>query len=205
MHPSGRFPRRGRSAYRGRPNAHRARTPIGRLQTYNQPNGPLRWSGGGRKEPAVITHQQQRAQRGASERRIEPPSPDALFESGFYIPFNEVPLGTTGGAQVLANGNLAMSWLDSSFEGSVDAKDVPGPARARVGLNGAVTMEFALEAGADVSDSFRLALVGLPPFTIEPVTVSPFVQVKLDFAATAETAGRVSVVAPFHIGSGFLF
>jgi hypothetical protein len=153
----------------------------------------------------VITNQQRCPQPGASERRIEPPSPGALFESGLYIPFNEVPLGTTGGAWVLANGNLAMSWVESSFEGSVDANDVPGPARACVGLNGAVTIEFALEAGADVSDSLRLALVGLPPFTIEPVTVSPFVQVKLDFAATAEAAGRVSVVAPFHIASGFSF
>ena len=61
-------------------------------------------------------------------------------------------------------------------------------------------------AGADVSTSLRLALLGLPPFSAGPgIEVSPFVQVKVHFDATADTDGRISVVAPFRIGSGFFY
>lgn len=138
-------------------------------------------------------------------QRIELPLADLPFQDGFYLPLNDVLLATTGGGPVIANGNIAMSWVDSQFEGSVDANDQPGPARARIGLDGVVTLEFALDAGAEVADSLRLALVALPPLVIEPITVSPFVQVAVHVAATADAAGVVSVVAPFHIGSGFSF
>lgn len=58
------------------------------------------------------------------ERVVALPVPAAGFESGFYLPLNDVVLGDADGAQVIANGNLAVSWLDSSFCGTVDADGV---------------------------------------------------------------------------------
>jgi hypothetical protein len=40
-----------------------------------------------------------------------------------YLPLNDVPLGEPVGAQAVANGNLAVSWLEPTFEGMVDAAD----------------------------------------------------------------------------------
>jgi hypothetical protein len=82
---------------------------------------------------AIDKDQLRRGRSCRVERRIEPPPSDAVFESGFYIPFNDVPIGDSGGPQVVANGNLAVSWVGSSFEGSVDENGEPEQSRARVG------------------------------------------------------------------------
>ena len=145
-----------------------------------------------------------RLRRMPTERRLELPL-DTAFESGFYIPIDDVELGASRAARVVANGNLSVSWVDSTFTGSLDANDEPQDAGARVGLRGAVTVELGLEAGADVASTLRLAHVALPPFDFDAIHIAPFVQVRLHLAAGADTDGRVSVVAPFGVRTGFAF
>jgi len=48
--------------------------------------------------------------RAAVDRVIDLPPPGVGFQSGVYVPLNDVVLGDTGGAQAVLNGNLAVSW-----------------------------------------------------------------------------------------------
>lgn len=139
----------------------------------------------------------------STDRAIALPVPDAGFHSGLYLPFNHVILGDPDGARVIANGNFAVSWLDSTFDGVVDADGELQTVDAGVGLNGAVTVELAVDRGGELAGSLRLAMIPLPPFTVGSATVSPYVQVKLHLEGTADAGARVSVVAPFHIDSRF--
>jgi hypothetical protein len=76
---------------------------------------------------------------------------------------------------------------------------------AGVGLSGAATLEIALAAGADISGTVQLVLVPLPSFTVGgSITVSPFVRIAAHVGATVDADARISIVAPFAIGSGFL-
>jgi len=75
---------------------------------------------------------------------------------------------------------------------------------AGISLSGAATLELAVAAGAGVSGAVRLALIPLPTFTVGgSITVSPFVQITAHVGVTADADGRVSVVAPFGLASGF--
>lgn len=139
------------------------------------------------------------------ERTLGPPPPDAVFESGLYLTLDQVEITEAGGAPVVLNGNLALSWVKSTFEGTLDANSELENASARVGLHGAVTLELAMNAGADVAGSLRLAVIPLPPFTVGEITVSPFIQVRLHLIAGADADARLGLVAPFRFGSGFAF
>jgi hypothetical protein len=79
-------------------------------------------------------------------------------------------------------------------------------ARAGVALRGAATLDLAVDAGADTAGLLRLAMIPLPPISAGPsIEVSPFVEVRLHLAASADVDARISVVAPFRLGSGFAF
>lgn len=147
--------------------------------------------------------QQNRRRPASAERAVALPVPDAGFHSGFYLPLKDVVLGDADDAQVIANGNLVVSWLDSTFDGTVDAYGELQTVDAGVGLNGAVTIELAVDRGGELAGSLRLAMIPLPPFTVGSVTVSPYVQVKLHLEGTADAGARVSVVAPFRISGRF--
>jgi hypothetical protein len=139
------------------------------------------------------------------ERQLEPPATDAVFESGLYLPLDQIELAEAGGAPLVVNGNLAVSWVDSTFSGTV-ADDQLEQAGAGVPLRGAATVELAMDAGAEVAGSLRLALIPLPSLPVPPsIEVFPFVDVSLDVAASADADARISVVAPFRLGAGFAF
>ncbi len=140
------------------------------------------------------------------ERSLEPPAPEAVFQDGIYLPFDRFALTEADGAAVVLNGNLSLSWVDSTFEATLDdcAEELE-EAAAHVGLRGAVTLELAMDADADVAGSLRLAVVPLPPFTIGAITVSPFITVRLLLTAATDADVRFGLVAPFEFGSGFAF
>jgi hypothetical protein len=139
------------------------------------------------------------------ERQLEPPATDAVFESGLYLPLDQIELAEAGGAPLVVNGNLAVSWVDSTFSGTV-ADDQLEQAGAGVPLRGAATVELEMDAGAEVAGSLRLALIPLPSLPVPPsIEVFPFVDVSLDIAASADADARISVVAPFRLGAGFAF
>jgi hypothetical protein len=135
-----------------------------------------------------------------------------VFERGFYVPFDQVELAEVGGAAVTLNGNVALSFANSTFAATLNEPTEPDDdpeldeASAQVGLRGAVTLELSLEAGAEITGSLNLAVVPLPAFTVAgEITVSPFVRIRLHLTAAADAAARISLVAPFRFGSGFAF
>jgi hypothetical protein len=96
--------------------------------------------------------------------------------------------------------------VGSTFDGSLDDDEQLERARAGVALRGAATLELAVDAGADTAGLLRLAMIPLPPISAGPsIEVSPFVEVRLHLAASADADARISVVAPFRLGSGFAF
>ena len=132
------------------------------------------------------------------------PAPDEGFQNGFYVPFNDLVLGNIDDAQVVANGNLAVSWAGSTFDGTLEANDELDTFEAGVGLSGAVTIELGVEAAGDLSGTLQLATIPLPPFGIGPsIEVSPYAQVRLRLHGSADAGARVSMVAPFRIGTSF--
>lgn len=140
----------------------------------------------------------------AMSERFDIPTPNvSSFQSGFYLPLNDVPLGKPNGAQLLANGNVAVSWADSSFAGEVDQNGVLVDFDAGIGLNGAVTLEFAVDQGGDLSSTMQLATIPLPPLTFGDVVVTPWARVKVILSGSADAGAVVSVVAPFRIDTDF--
>src|SRR5262245_17675987 len=65
---------------------------------------------------------------------------DVGFWMGVYHPFNNVILAERDDIQLVANRNLSLSFADSDFEGTLDANSELDTFRARVGLDGAMTM-----------------------------------------------------------------
>jgi hypothetical protein len=129
---------------------------------------------------------------------------DEGFWMGIYHPLNNVVLAERDGIQLVANGNLALSFADSNFEGTLDANNELDTFRAQVGLHGALTMEVAVEGSGDLDSVLDLSTIPLPSFDVSPaVTVTPYVQMRLLLTGTAAAAARVSVVAPFRVGAAF--
>jgi hypothetical protein len=131
--------------------------------------------------------------------------PEGPFESGIYFPLDQVEIAASDAASGVLNGNLALSWVGSTFEGTLDDEQQPERASAHLALRGALTLELALSAGADLACSLRLVTVPLPSFDILGVTVSPFLQVGVHLTGSADADAVLSLVLPFDLGSGFSF
>jgi hypothetical protein len=145
-----------------------------------------------------------------SEEVVEPSTvswatvvPYTGFEQGFYLPVNDLLLVDQAGIQVVANGNVALSFAGSQFEGTLDGNDELDDFRADVGMNGAITLEISVEGAGDLTSELPLFTLRLPQVTFGPVTVTPFAQGRLLLGGTADADARVSMVAPFHVGSSF--
>ena len=135
---------------------------------------------------------------------VSPLIADEGFWMGVYHPLNNVIMAEADGIQVVANGNLALSFADSNFEGTLDANNELDTFRANVGLDGALTVDVAVEGSGALDSALDLATIPLPPINVSAVvTVTPYVQMRLLLSGTAAATARVSVVAPFHVGAAF--
>ena len=94
-----------------------------------------------------------------------------------------------------------MTWVRSTFEGEENGGEA-GPATARVALRGAATLELS-SPRAWSRHSAQAGGAPLPAFLFGPITVTPHLQFRLHVAASADAAGRVSIVAPFQVSAGF--
>jgi hypothetical protein len=111
----------------------------------------------------TMTHTFARVERvDETEHEILPPLLDTPFEQGVYLPLNGIELAEIGQASVVVNGDLAVSWVGSTFTGEVDEDGEPRDADVRVQLRGAAAFELAVAAGADVAGVLQLATIPLP-------------------------------------------
>ena len=125
------------------------------------------------------------------------------FDQGFYLPVDDLVLVDTGGLQVVANGNVALSFAGSQFDGSLDQNDQLDDFEADIGLNGAVTLEISVEGAGDLASELDLFTLALPGFPIGPVDVTPFAKGRLLLTGTADADARMSMVAPFRASGSF--
>jgi hypothetical protein len=125
------------------------------------------------------------------------------FEQGFYLPVNDLILVDQAGIQVKANGNVALSFANPHFEGTLDVNDELDDFEADLAMNGAITLEISVEGAGDLTSELDLFSLRLPTFAIGPVDVTPFAQGRLLLDGTADASARVSMVAPFRVGGSF--
>lgn len=129
------------------------------------------------------------------------PLPAGGFHDGFYAPIDNLPIGDPGDASVVANGNVALTWAGSTFEGTIDEENKLESFESDIGLTGAITMELAAETAGDLGGTLELASLALPPFEMGTVIVTPYIGVNLRLSGHA--GAQISMVAPFDIGTAF--
>ncbi len=134
-----------------------------------------------------------------------PSTTGSEFEQGFYVPFDNLPIADQGAASVVANGNLAVSWSGSQFDGALDTDDQLDSFDSAVGLRGALTLELAAETAGAVGGVLELLSVPLGAFTTGPATVTPYLGVNVRFSGDAEAGAKLSVVAPFDASAAISF
>ncbi len=146
---------------------------------------------------------------GASEPTLEAESvgieasalmtPAGDFESGVYVPIDELALASWNGAQVVANGNAALSFVAPTFDGALDEDGNVSNFSSAINVRGAVTLELKVDAAGDFEDEIPVLLLApLPAFSVGPhLVVTPYVSTTVHLTGSAEGTSRVSVVAPF--------
>ena len=131
---------------------------------------------------------------------VDLPLPTGGFQDGVYVPIDEQVLGDgSGGAQVVANGNLSVTWAGSDFAATFDENDELERIDTDLGLRGAITLELSAETAGGLEDTLEVLTVPLTQFVVGPLTVTPYLGVNLRISGQAEAGAQVSVVAPFDV------
>ena len=137
---------------------------------------------------------------------LDVPTPSITgFHDGVYVPIDDLLVGEQGDASVVANGDLAVTWAGSHFEGTVDSDEQLASFGSDVGLRGAMTLELAAATGGDVGGTLELLSVPLSAFEVGPAVVTPYLGVDVRFSGHADAGAQVSVVAPFDASAAFSF
>jgi hypothetical protein len=128
----------------------------------------------------------------------------AEFESGIYVPFNDVPVISQDGAAGLVNGNAAIAFVAPTFAGVLDDDGAVASFSSTIHARGAVTLEIRLEAGGGFSGEIPLPTIPLAAFPVGGnIIVTPYLYPTVNYSGTADTASRLSVVAPFETSVEF--
>ena len=135
-------------------------------------------------------------------RAVAQDPPPGGFHSGLYVPIDELPLGDPGDAVVTANGNLALTWADSDFGGTVVEGELES-FDAGLDLRGALTLELSAATGGDLGGEFPIATVPVGVIDAGPFQVIPYVGVVVRLDGHADAGAQMSVVAPFDVGAAF--
>ena len=123
------------------------------------------------------------------------------FQDGFYVPIDDVVLGDAGDASVVANGNLAVTWVGSRLEPTFNEDDALTEFDSDLGLRGALTLELAADTTGDLDGSLEVLTVPLTPFEAGPVIVTPYLGIDVRFAGHADAGAELSLVAPFDVSA----
>ena len=150
--------------------------------------------GGGEGRPDVDVVSSTRSALGLS----------AGFESGYYLPFNNVLLASADGAKAVANGNAALTFIEPVFDGTLDENDQLATFSSTINLRGALTLEVRVDAAGEFSESIPLPPTVLPAFQVgQHIVVTPYAFTTLNFGGTASATASASVVAPFEASVAF--
>ena len=118
------------------------------------------------------------------------------IENGLYLPFDDVPIVSTSGADLLLNGSAVIGTPEAGFSLSSDSLI------ANLTIEGAFTAELL----ANASGSFQQG-VALPTAILPPIQVTPLVQIQPVMFLGAEVSGNAaagmttSLVQRFEIGT----
>ena len=132
---------------------------------------------------------------------VELPMDVGGFQDGVYVPLDDVLLGESGGAAVVANGNLALTWsgseLDTRARRGRRARVVgvrPRPARCRHAGS-------ARCAAGEFDEVLEVLEVPLGSFPAGPAEVTPHLGLNVRISGAAQAGAQLSVVAPFDVGA----
>ena len=77
------------------------------------------------------------------------------FQDSLYMPIDDVVLGDSGDATVVANGNLAVTWAGSTLDPSFDEDDVLTDFDSDLGLRGASPLSWRPRQQATSTTAWR--------------------------------------------------
>jgi hypothetical protein len=123
------------------------------------------------------------------------------FQDGLYMPIDDVVLGESGDASVVANGNLAVTWAGTGLRPTLDEDGALTEFDSDLGLRGALTLELAAETAGDLDGTLEVLTVPLAEFPAGPVTVIPYLGIDVQFSGHAEAGAQLSLVAPFNVSA----
>ncbi len=122
------------------------------------------------------------------------------FQDGLYVPIDDVVLGESGDASVVANGNLAVTWAGTDLRPTLE-DDALTEFDSDLGLRGALTLELAAETSGDLDGILEVLSVPVGEFPAGPVTVIPYLGIDVQFSGHAEAGAQLSLVAPFNVSA----
>ncbi len=127
------------------------------------------------------------------------PPPIGGFASGVYIPLNDWPVSGAGSGALLLNGNLSLTWADTSLEPTVDEQGQLTELETALGLRGAVTLDLRAETSGDIEETFELLTVPVGSFPAGPAQITSYLGLNLRISGEADAGAQVGLVAPFNI------
>ena len=126
------------------------------------------------------------------------------FQSGLYVPLDNVSIGTTQGAEAVANGNIAISFADTTMGGTVDENDALESFDSGFQFHAVATLELSAETEGALNFSIPLPVVPLPSVQFGPtVSATPFIYSSINGSGTAEAGAHASVVIPMRTTVNF--
>ena len=127
------------------------------------------------------------------------PVPTGGFASGVYIPLNGWPVAGNGSGGLLLNGNLSLTWADTSMNPAVDEQGQLTELETDLGLRGAITLDLRAETSGDIEETFELLTVPVGSFPAGPAQITTYLGLNLRISGEAESGAQVGIVAPFNI------
>lgn len=131
------------------------------------------------------------------------PAFGADIDQGIYLPFDDVPVVSAGGASVRLNGNTVFAAPDFEIQVDVDAQSgQPTGSTVEAVLRGAVALEVQAQTTGTFAKNLAAPVLALPPIQFGPtVLVLPFIAMGIEISGTAEAGMRVSAVQEFEIAA----
>ena len=127
------------------------------------------------------------------------PVPTGGFASGVYLPLNDWPVAGSGSGALLLNGNLSLTWADTTMNPTVDEQGHLTALDTELGLRGAVTLDVRAESSGDIQETFELVTVPLGSFPAGPAQITTYLGLNLRISGQAQAGAQVGLVAPFNV------
>ena len=123
------------------------------------------------------------------------------FREGVYVPIDDQLLGQPGGASIVANGNLSLTWAGSELRPEFNDEGDLDSFESDLGLRGAITLDATATSAGAFDDVLQVVTIPVGEFQAGPVDVTTYLGVNVRLSGEAEAGAQLSMVAPFDVSA----